>query len=111
MMRASGGRRGSGGELQEVASGSDQPAKYEDMQIGSIETAKLWSSMNGECLKTKECHIMNVEIINDDGGECLKTLQGMVDPDMKLRIGDPDEYLRASSPAGSRMPGRRRGAT
>jgi hypothetical protein len=56
--------------LQERASGSGQPAVYEEMQIGQVQcvdpweyletvqetggTAKLWNSDNGECLETPE---------------------------------------------------------
>jgi hypothetical protein len=40
-----------GGELQEVASGYDQPATYEAMRIGSIETAQSWSSIGCERVK------------------------------------------------------------
>ena len=66
-------------EMQERASGSGQAAAYEEMQVGAID--KL------------EFDILKVEVVLDDNGECLKTLQGMIDPDMKLNNIDKDEGL------------------
>ncbi len=62
--------------MQERATGSKQAAEYEEMQVGAIDEV--------------EADIMKVEVVFDDGGECLKTFQEMVDPDMKLK-GDPEE--------------------
>jgi hypothetical protein len=67
--------------MQERATGSSQPAAYEDMEVGAIDK--------------QEANIMKVKVVFDDNGECLKTLQGMIDPEMKLRSGDPDECLKA----------------
>ena len=66
-------------EMQERASGSGQAAAYEEMQVGAID--KL------------EFDILKVEVVLDDNGECLKTLQDMIDPDMKLNNIDNDEGL------------------
>ena len=67
--------------LQERASSSGQAAEYEGMEVGAIDI--------------QESYVMEVEMVSDDGGECLETLRAMIDPEMKLKSGDQDEHGEA----------------
>jgi len=82
-------RTDDGPVFQEAASGSQDPARYAEMEISAIiedggdpweimSSTKLWSRDTGEYLKTLEDHDEDhtAKVWSSDYDECLKTLQG-----------------------------------